>query len=78
MAFTPYAGSAGNFKLVNIAAALSTPMPSLTGSTASIAGIRSWALKPNVNSKSLTHFQSTASTQGCGYWSRGMLWVKGG
>ncbi len=64
MAFTPYAGSAGNFKLVNIAAALSTPMPSLTGSTASIAGIRSWALKPNVNSKSLTHFQSTASTQG--------------
>ena len=64
MAFTPYAGSAGNFKLVNVAANLALPMPSLTGSTASIAGIRSWALKPNVNSKSLTHFQSTASTQG--------------
>ena len=59
-------GSAGNGVRSDSSAGTGVPNPSHASywSGRRIAGIRSWALKPNVNSKSLTHFQSTASTQG--------------
>lgn len=74
MAFKPYAGTAGQLKVVDVAATLTTPMPTFSGTPAAIAGIRSWKITKTIEQPGLSHFGQVAD-------SFGVLWedqIQGG
>ena len=64
MAFTPVSGSAGRLGVLPIAASLSVPMPTFSGSPVPIAGITSWKLDLKRDQGKVLHFESTATGTG--------------
>jgi hypothetical protein len=68
-------GSDGRLKAIAVAADLSVYYPTITGTTAAVAGIRKWTLRlVGQTPEALHHFESAATTAG-------MLWgeqIQGG
>lgn len=64
MAYNPFMGSAGRGKTVIVAANLALPLPTLTGTTAAVNGLRSWKRSASVQSEGMTQFEGTATASG--------------
>lgn len=68
MAFTPFQGSDGRLKATKVAADLTVPAPTITGTTAAVIGITKWAVQfEDQHGEPIHHFESTAT-------ANGMLW----
>jgi hypothetical protein len=75
MAFTPFAGTDGRIKAITVAADLTLPYPTITGTTAAISGIRKWALEfDDKMGDPIHHFESAANAYGV-LWGQ---WLQGG
>lgn len=69
------AGSDGRLKLITVAADLTVYYPTITGTTAAIAGIRKWVLRLSAQTPEPIHHFESSST------AAGMLWgeqIQGG
>lgn len=75
MAFNPFQGSDGRLKAILVAADLTKPAPTITGTTAAISGLTEWAIEFEDNhGDPIHHFESASTTYG-------MLWgeqIQGG
>ena len=67
MATTFFAGSQGRMKLIGVAPSLSDAFVSFSGTTANVAGIRSWKVNVSVEQPPAVHFETSASTTGVLY-----------
>lgn len=68
MAFTPFQGSDGRLKAIKVAADLTVPAPTITGTTAAVASITKWAVTfEDQHGDPIWTFESSAT-------ANGMLW----